>query len=121
MTARPTRRAVVLAAPAVLTAGPVPAESASPLRALYFEWRAIKLAYAQMPEDVTPEEDDRLFGLMCAAERKAAEAIPDTLEDLWIKIAFADDDGAMAGNIHQETLVAQAYEAAGLDRPRGRL
>lgn len=121
MTAPMSRRSLVIAAPAAVAGAMAAAEGASPLRALYHEWRAIKLAYAQMPDDVSPEEDDRLFGLMVGVEQQAADFTPETLEDLWFKVIFADDDGDMAGNIHQEALVAQAYQAVGIERPQGRL
>jgi len=82
----------------------------SPLRALYHEWQQAKQVFARRDlEDGSPEER-ALFDAVYRMEARAAAYEPETVEDLWFKILFADDDGDMSVNIDQEALVAMAHK-----------
>lgn len=86
----------------------------SPLRALYHEWQEAKahLSRADLVEG-SPEED-ALFDIVTGCSDRAAAYEPETVEDLWFKILFADDDGDMSVNIDQEALVAMAHKMTGI-------
>lgn len=119
------RRRILAAAPAIalgfVAASPAAALTApadtpvSPLRALYDQWQGIKDAYSALPSDCDEETDDRLFMRMREMEQQAADFEPQTMEDLIFKIIFADDNGDMDMNIHQEALAARAYAMAEIE------
>lgn len=94
--------------------------AASPLRAMYHEWRQALEAYQALPEDCSDDDEAAAFRLLAGFEEAAASFEPQTLEDMAFKIIIADDHGDMQGNVHQVALVRMAYRIAGVAAPQPR-
>lgn len=105
-----------LPCPAASAAMPTisPADEPSPIRSLYFRWRALKSQFAALTGDCGEEAYSRLFEELQRVEKCAADFEPQTPEDWALKIIFADDGGDMDLNVHQKALVDRAYALAGI-------
>ncbi len=109
------RRDLILGAAIVpMLATPAATSTESPLRALYHRWQAVKDEYSALPGDCSEKLEQAVFDSMLRLEHQAADFEPRTMEDLYFKIVFADDNGDMDLNIHQTSLVAMSYRALGV-------
>ena len=86
----------------------------SPLRSLYHEWQAAKLAYNTSGLDEHHPDEKRMFAAIVDREDAAAAFIPATLEDMAFKIIFADDNGLMNESPAQFALIRLAYGMVGI-------
>lgn len=98
----------------------VPGLLSKPLRAIYHDWQNAKSAYNALPDDCDDETDATAFSRITAMAQIAAQAEPQTVEDLAFKIIFADDNGDMSMNIDQKALAVSAYALAGIDQKTGK-
>lgn len=81
---------------------------------MYNEWQAAKVAYNTSSFDEEDPREVAMFEHLISFEQRAADFVPETLEDMIFKIIFADDNGDMRTNTHQKSLVLEAYRLAGL-------
>ncbi|PWE26722.1 hypothetical protein C4N9_20910 [Pararhodobacter marinus] len=121
--AKLSRRRLLTAAPAAglaaMMAGatPVEADNQSPLREIYWQWQEAKATFNALPDDISDgAEGDAAYQRIVHFEEQASAYEPQTLDDMLMKVIFADNNGDMrTGSIFQAALVAQAYEMAGIE------
>jgi len=93
--------------------------SQSPLRELFHRWKAQEEKRRNLPDDCDEGTSDAISHEIELLQKQAAGFEPHTMEDLAFQIIFADDNGDMNRNTHQEALAARAYAMAGINPATG--
>lgn len=91
----------------------------SPLRELFHRWQTQVAKFLNLPGDCDEAVSAAIFKEIQLLQKQAADFEPRTMEDLTFKIIFADDNGDMDRNTHQEALAARAYAMAGIHPATG--
>ncbi|AMN54607.1 hypothetical protein ACP90_21880 [Labrenzia sp. CP4] len=91
----------------------------SQLRELFHRWRTQEEKLRNLHDDCDDAVRETISEEIELLQQQAADFEPCTMEDLTFKIIFADDNGDMDRNTHQEALATRAYAMAGINPATG--